>query len=342
MPAIAYFGPAGTFTEMAMNRLLDAGAGPLAGYAEGGLQAQPLSSPTAVIAAVRTGAVDFGCVPVESSVEGSVPATMDALVPDGDGRVQIFAETTLDIAFTIAGAAGTEAQDVRTVAAYPVAQAQVRDSVAKLFPNAGFVLASSNAAAAADVAAGRADAAVTTPIAAQAHGLVPLAEAVADSAEAVTRFVLLGRPGPPPAPTGNDRTSVILDLANRPGSLLAALDEFAARGIDLTRIESRPRRSGASTGPGLEYRFYIDVTGHIDDAAIGEALRALHRSVEQVVFLGSWPVDGVGGTPPPDHRESEAWYAALRSGAGSEASGPNLAGAGSEASGPGLDSRKGR
>ncbi|MFT3901416.1 MAG: prephenate dehydratase [Gordonia sp. (in: high G+C Gram-positive bacteria)] len=307
MPVIAYFGPAGTFTEMAMNRLLSAGAGPLAGV---DAERLPVASPTAVIEAVRSGSADFGVVPIESSIEGSVPATMDALVPAADAdRVQVFAETALDIAFTIAAAKGLAPGDVRTIAAYPVAQAQVRESVAKLFPNAEFVLASSNAAAAQDVAAGKADAAVTTPTAAEANGLHALAENVADSGDAVTRFVLLARPGAVPAATGSDRTSVILDLANEPGSLLAALDEFAARGIDLTRIESRPRRSG---GPGLEYRFFIDAVGHIDDAAIGEALRALHRTVEQVVFLGSWPVDGQGGTPPPDHGDSETWFTRLR------------------------------
>ncbi|GAB09868.1 prephenate dehydratase [Gordonia araii NBRC 100433] len=311
MPVIAFFGPAGTFTEMAMNRLLGTGAGPLAGVADD-VERLPVASPTAVIEAVRTGAADFGCVPVESSIEGSVPATMDALVPaSAADRVQVFAETVLDIAFTIAAKTGLAPAEVRTIAAYPVAQAQVRATVAERFPNAEFVLASSNSAAAHDVAEGAADAAVTTPVAAESFGLRALADGVADSADAATRFVLLGRPGPATARTGNDRTSVIVDLPNRPGSLLGALDEFAARGIDLTRIESRPRRS---SGPGLEYRFFIDVIGHIDDAAIGEALRALHRTVEQVVFLGSWPVDGVGGTPPPDHRDSEAWFTRLRDG----------------------------
>ncbi|MFT4199935.1 prephenate dehydratase [Gordonia sp. (in: high G+C Gram-positive bacteria)] len=311
MPVIAYFGPAGTFTEMAMNRLVDSGAGPLAAVPPDGVERLPVGSPTAVIEAIRDGGADYGVVPIESSIEGSVPATMDALVPASDAdRVQVFAETALDIAFTIAARDATT--DVRTIAAYPVAQAQVRESVAKLFPTAEFVLASSNSAAAEDVAQGRADAAVTTPVAARAQGLRAVAENVADSGDAVTRFVLLGRPGPVPAPTGNDRTSVIIDLANEPGSLLAALDEFAARDIDLTRIESRPRR-GAS-GPGLEYRFFIDAVGHLDDAAIGEALRALHRTVEQVVFLGSWPVDGQGGTPPPDHGESETWFTRLRGG----------------------------
>ncbi|GAA3948277.1 prephenate dehydratase [Gordonia caeni] len=308
MPVFAYFGPAGTFTEMALNRLLDRGPVDVDGPAE----TVAADSPAAAIAMVRNREADYACVPIESSLEGSVPATMDALAPgDGEHRVQAYAEVTLDIAFTIAAREAIPAAAVRTIAAYPVASAQVRERVAELFPNAGFVLASSNSGAAQDVSEGRADAAVTTAIAAQLHGLVPLAEGVADSADAHTRFLLIGRPGRPPVRTGSDRTGVVLDLTNEPGSLVAAMTEFASRGVDLTRIESRPRRQGA---PG-QYRFFLDAAGHLDDAAVGEALRALHRTTERVVFLGSWPVDRNGGaTPPTDHAESLRWFTALEEG----------------------------
>lgn len=308
MPVFAYFGPAGTFTEMALNRLLERGTVALDAPAE----TVATDTPAAAIAMVRTGRADYACVPIESSLEGSVPATMDALAPGSDEhRVQVYAEVTLDIAFTVAAREPLPAAQVITVAAYPVAAAQVREQVKALFPNAGFVLASSNAAAAQDVSQGRADAAVTTAIAAELHRLVPLAEGVADSDDAHTRFLLIGPPGRPPARTGSDRTGVILDLTNQPGSLVAAMTEFASRGVDLTRIESRPRRAG---GPG-QYRFFLDAAGHLDDAAVGEALRALHRTAERVVFLGSWPVDRTGGaTPPTDHAESLRWFAALEEG----------------------------
>ncbi|MFT3660529.1 MAG: prephenate dehydratase [Gordonia sp. (in: high G+C Gram-positive bacteria)] len=307
MPVFAYFGPAGTFTEMALHRLLSRDFPTFDGEAE----TRPADSPAAAIAMVRSGAADYACVPIESSLEGSVPATMDALVPRGDDRrVQAYAEVSLDIAFTLAAREPLPADRVRTVAAYPVASAQVRRSVAELFPNAEFVLASSNAGAAQDVAEGRADAAVTTAIAAELYGLVPLAENVADADDAVTRFLLLGRPGVPTLRTGADRTSVILDLPNEPGSLVTAMTEFASRGVDLTRIESRPRGPGA---PG-QYRFFLDAAGHLDDAAVGEVLRALYRGAERVVFLGSWPVDRVGGAAPTDHSASVEWFAALRKG----------------------------
>lgn len=308
MTVFAYFGPAGTFTEMALGQLMDRRVV----ATEGQVSATPAASPAAAIAMVRSGEADYACVPIESSLEGSVPATMDALVPGADEhRVQAYAEVTLDIAFTIAARGPIPADDVRTIAAYPVAAAQVRECVPELFPNAEFVPASSNSGAAQDVSLGKADAAVTTPIAADLHGLHPLAEGVADSDSAHTRFLLIGRAGRPTPRSGADRTSVIMDLSNRPGSLVEALTEFSSRGVDFTRIESRPRREGT---PG-QYRFFLDAAGHIDDAAVGEALRALHRTIERVVFLGSWPVDrNNGASSPVDHSDSVRWFTALTEG----------------------------
>ncbi|MGB6243592.1 MULTISPECIES: prephenate dehydratase [Gordonia] len=306
MPVYAYFGPAGTFTEMALDALL------LRRGEAASATKVAVSNPPTVIDMIRSGDVDFGCVPIESSLEGAVPATMDALAPrPGQDRVQAYAEVALDIAFTVAAAAPADPADVTTIAAYPVAAGQVRRRIEELFPNAEFVIATSNSGAAKDVAEGRADAAVTTAVAARMHSLVSLADGVADSDDAVTRFLLLGRPGVPTAPTGTDRTSVILDLPNTPGSLVSAMNEFAMRGIDLTRIESRPRKHSAGCGAG-QYRFYLDARGHVRDAAVGEALRALHRSAERVVFLGSWPIDpqlaAAPAAAPPDHTQSRSWY----------------------------------
>ncbi|MFD0925294.1 prephenate dehydratase [Williamsia deligens] len=306
MPAVAYFGPAGTFTEMALDRLLQNVVPGVAGVdvpADPDRLAEP--NPRAVIEAVRTGAALFGCVPMESSVEGSVPATMDALAC-GD-PVQIVAEVVIDIAFTVAALGDRAPGDVATIAAYPVAAGQTRDSIERLFPSATVVPASSNAAAAADVAAGAADAALTTPLAARAHGLTPLAEDVADAADATTRFVLVSRPAPVPARTGRDRTAVVLDLPDVPGSLMRAMREFADRDIDLTRIQSRPRR----TAPG--YWFFLDATGHLDDAPVGQALAGLHAH-GGVTFLGSWPADRGVGEPPPDIGPSLDWVDRLRRG----------------------------
>jgi prephenate dehydratase len=224
--------------------------------------------------------------------------------------LQIFAEHTLDVAFSIAVRPGTEASSVQTVAAFPVALAQVKRWLAEHLPDARTVPASSNAAAAHDVAAGRADAGVSTALAAQRLGLATLADGVVDEPNARTRFVLVGPPGPPPARTGADRTSVVLRLDNVPGALVSAMTELAIRDIDLTRIESRPTRVELGT-----YLFFLDCVGHIDDDPVAEALRALHRRCADVRYLGSWSTGprAAGATPPVTDEASE-WLAGLREG----------------------------
>ena len=125
-----------------------------------------------------------------------------------------------------------------------------------------------------------------------------------------TRFVLVAPPGPPPARTGADRTSVVLRLDNVPGALVAAMTEFAIRDIDLTRIESRPTRKELGT-----YVFFLDCVGHIDDAPVAEALKALHRRCADVRYLGSWPTDAPAGAVPPTTDDAiDAGWPALREG----------------------------
>lgn len=316
----AYFGPAGTFTEMALDKILATETG-AAGVPRRDdrdeVRKIAAASPAAAIAMVRSGEADFACVPIESSLEGSVPATMDALVPDGVSRVQVVAETVLDVAFAIAAPTAIDAAQVKRIAAYPVASAQVRVSVDKLYPGAEFVIASSNAGAAQDVSEGKADAAVTTRLAAELSGLTVIADEVSDAVDATTRFLLVGRPVSPPPRTGSDRTAVILELPNEPGSLMSAMNQFASRGIDLTRIESRPRRDPATgeSNPG-QYRFFLDAVGHIDDDAVAEALQALFREADRIVYLGSWTARGVIGSPPPDQAASSEWVSAMRRGTG--------------------------
>ena len=218
--------------------------------------------------------------------------------------LQIFAELTLDVAFTIVVRPGTPAADVATVAAFPVAAAQVRQWLAGHLPKAQVVPANSNAAAAQDVADGRADAGVSTALAAERYGLAALAADVVDEPNARTRFVLVGPPGPPPDRTGADRTSVVLRLDNVPGALVSAMTEFAIRDIDLTRIESRPTRTELGT-----YMFFLDCVGHIDDDAVAEALKALHRRCADVRYLGSWPTGAAVGAVPPPLDEASRWLA---------------------------------
>jgi prephenate dehydratase len=300
VPRIAYLGPEGTFTEAALLEMAAAQMVPLTEF-------EPFAagSPSAALEMVRAGDADYACVPIENSIEGSVLPTLDNLA--AGSPLQIFAEFTLDIAFTVA--ARSDVAEPASIAAYPVARAQVARWVAKNLPEARFQPADSNAAAAVDVAEGRADAAVTTELATTRYGLTALATGVVDEPNARTRFVLAGQPGPPPDRTGADRTSVVLRLENVPGALVSAMTEFAIRDIDLTRIESRPTRIELGT-----YIFFLDCVGHIDDDAVAEALKALHRRCVDVRYLGSWPTGATGGAAPPRLDEASRWLTQLREG----------------------------
>lgn len=303
MARIAYLGPEGTFSEAALLRMAADAMVP------GGGEVEPLptESTPAALEVARAGAADFACVPIENSIEGSVLPTLDSLA--GGSALQIYAELILDVSFSIVARGGTALEQVRTVAAFPVAAAQVRHWLSDNLPDAELVPAYSNAAAAQEVAAGIADAGVSTALAAGRYGLTRLADGVVDEPNARTRFVLVGRPGPPPPRTGADRTSVVLRIDNTPGALVAAMSEFGIRDIDLTRIESRPTR----TELGI-YRFFLDCVGHIDDSAVAEALKALHRRCADVRYLGSWPTGAVTGAVPPQLDEAEQWLDRLRRG----------------------------
>ncbi len=302
VPRIAYFGPSGTFTEMALAQLESAN------LFDGPVERVAAPSQGAALELIRSGAVEGAVVPIESSVEGSISATLDALAVGP--RLQIVAETELDVAFTIVARTGIALDEVRTIAAYPVAAAQVRMWLAAHLPHARLYTSASNAAAAEDVVHGHAEAAVSTTLAGERLGLAALATGVADHDQAVTRFVLVRPPCPAPPRTGADRTSlVVLELVNEPGALMRVFAEFATRGVDLTRIESRPTRTAMGS-----YRFYLDCVGHIDDPAVAEALKALHRTAGRIRYLGSWPAGSPSGTPPPPDDSATAWLEDLRKG----------------------------
>jgi prephenate dehydratase len=303
--SIAYLGPAGTFTEAALLQMTEAGSVPTC--PADSWQLLPVDSTLAALDAVRDGAAEFACVPIENSIDGSIMPTLDSLAIGTP--LQIFAELTLDVAFSIAVQPGGTSADIRTLAAFPVAAAQVRQWLAANLPAAELRPAISNADAAQQVSDGLVDAAVSSPLAVAHRGLATLADGVVDEANARTRFVLVGRPGPPPARTGADRTSVVLRIANTPSALVSALTEFGIRGIDLTRIESRPTRTELGT-----YVFFMDCVGHIDDDPVAEALKALHQRCTDVRYLGSWPTGDVAGAPPPQPDEATRWLEALRTG----------------------------
>ena len=305
MARIAYLGPEGTFSEAALLQLIASGLIP--GHDPDPLQLLPIDSTPSALDSVRDGAADYACVPIENSIDGSVTPTLDNLAIGSP--LQVFAEVTLDVAFSIVVKAGRTAAEVHTLAAFPVAAAQVRRWLAAHLPAVELRPANSNADAAQQVADGRADAAVSSPLAAEQRALAVLAEGVVDEPNARTRFVLVGQPGPPPARTGADRTSVVLRIDNVPGALVSALTEFGIRGIDLTRIESRPTRIELGT-----YMFFLDCVGHIEDDAVAEALKALYRRCTEVRYLGSWPTGTPAGAEPPQMDEASRWLARLRQG----------------------------
>jgi prephenate dehydratase len=303
----AYLGPEGTFTEAAAAALASERAG-------GEAQLVSCSSVGATLTAVRTGAVERAVVPIESSVEGIVTATVDDLASGGDVLIQ--AETRLPIEFALLAREGTTLADVKTVGGHPQAEPQCRRWLAANLPGREWMPFPSNAEAARRVGEGDLDAALAMAAAADRYGLRVLAPDVHDRSNAVTRFVEVAPPGSLPAPTGSDRTSLVAFLAHdHAGALMEILTEFAVRGVNLSTIQSRP------TGDGLgSYFFFIDCEGHIDDGRVGEAMMGVRRVCAEVRFLGSYPRSDGGrtqvrpGTSDPEFAEAAAWLARLRYG----------------------------
>src|SRR5512138_1526263 len=301
-----YLGPEGTFTEAAL-RTLPA--------AERGVRTPARSVPEA-LEAVRSGEADAALVPLENSVGGAVPVTLDELVTGSP--LVITREVVLPVEFVLAARELTPLARIRTVAAHPQASAQCRNWLLAHLPDAVVVDMLSNAAAAISAATGEHDAALCAPIGVPRNNLTVLADKVADHADAVTRFALLSRPGPVGEPTGDDVTSLAVSIRHdQVGALLAVLTELAVRGINLSRIESRP--TGEQLGT---YFFFLDCTGHVAETRMGEALQGLRRICAEVRFLGSYPrhrlvnepVPSVPGMSDTDFADSAAWLARLRAG----------------------------
>lgn len=300
----AYLGPEGTFCEAALRTLPAADK----------LDHLPCVSVADALDAVRRGDAGGAVVPLENSVEGSVAETLDELATGEP--LQIVREVLLPVSFALMARSGTALGDVRTVTTMPHAEAQVRGWLRRELPQARFVAAPSTADGARAVADGSADAAVAAPLAAERYRLQLLAQDIEDTPGAVTRFVLVTKPGEAPPATGADRTTVMAFIAeDHPGALLELLTEFAVRGVNLTRIESRP------TGVGLgRYYFSIDAEGHVAQARVAEALAAIRRECADVRFLGSYArADGIApverpGTTDLDFTDAHAWVERIRRG----------------------------
>ncbi len=291
---VAYFGPAATFTQEALLTQPD--------LAEAELTS--LSSITGVLDAVARGDVDFGFVPIENGIEGTVSATIDGLIHDVHLHIQ--REVVLDIHLHLMARPGTTLGDIRSVSSYPHALAQCQKYLAQELPKAEQRAANSTADAARLLGeSGSADEAAIAPkLAAERYGLVILAEDVEDHPDNQTRFVLVAETRVP-KPTGHDKTSIVcFQRADHPGSLHGILGQFAARNINLTKLESRPTKQGLG-----DYCFVIDLSGHVGDEVVADCLRDLHASLAGVKFLGSYPAGGEHG--PEQRRQADAaWQAA--------------------------------
>lgn len=293
-----FLGPSGTFTEQALLSVDQA--------------AQSLRTPSTSVPAalekVLGGEVDAAMVPIENSVEGGVTATLDAIAQAEDAR--IIAEVLVPISFVLVGAPGTTLKDVQTISTHTHAWAQVRQWVAQNVPDAHYLPGPSTAAAALGLLTSENpgyEAAICSPIVAEQNPqLEVLASNIGDNKHAVTRFVLVARNHEIPEPTGADKTTLVVPLPeDRPGALLELLEQFSTRGINLSRIESRP------TGEFLgAYFFSIDVDGHIYDARVRDALRGLHRVSPGIKFIGSYPRADLRNTVTEDIHQDPAFDAA--------------------------------
>jgi chorismate mutase / prephenate dehydratase len=264
---VAYLGPAGTFTEMALGKQFGTS-----------VEALPGASIDEVFRAAETGAAAYAVVPVENSTDGAIGRTLDLLLAT---PLRICAEVVLRVQQNLM-AKKASLKTIKKVYSHPQSLAQCRGWLGQNLPRASRVPAASNAEAARIAAREQGAAAIGPEIAAERYGLKILARSIEDDAKNRTRFLVLG--GHEAGPSGKDRTSLVMTTHNRPGSLLELIASFSAAGVNMTRLESRPARTGQ-----WEYYFYVDIEGHQQDARVAKALDELRDKAPFVKIFGSYP-----------------------------------------------------
>jgi prephenate dehydratase len=288
---VSFLGPHGTFAEEALLSQSDlAAAEPL-----------PMRTVPDVITAVERGDADAALVPLENSIEGTVTVTIDTLAFDTDLLIQ--REIDLPVSLHLCARPGTRIGDIRAVVSHPNPHGQCRGWLSRKIPDVELIAANSTAEAAQQVAASeRADlGSIGTARGAELYGLEILESEIEDHPENETRFVLVGHGIP--APSGHDKTSIVcFQREDRPGSLLAILQEFAARAINLTKLESRPTKRSLG-----DYCFFIDFSGHVADELVADCLRNLAAKQAEVKFLGSYPVAGAEDAHARRKAATNAW-----------------------------------
>lgn len=265
---VAYLGPEGTFSELATLKRFGSA-----------VHGQPCATIDDVFRAVENGAAHYGMVPVENSSEGAIGRTLDLLL---QGTLQICGELMLPIHQCLL-AQYCELNEIKTVYSHPQSLGQCQSWLNANLPDAARIPVASNAEAARLAAADRHSAAVAGSQAAARFSLSVCVENIEDDARNTTRFLVLGNQQV--APSGNDKTSLVLSAPNRSGAVHDLLTPLARHGVSMTRLESRPARSGL-----WEYVFYMDIEGHQSEPGVAAALAELKQIAAFVKVLGSYPV----------------------------------------------------
>jgi len=268
--AVAYLGPEGTFSQEAVVKHF--------GAATGG---KPLASIDEVFRAIETGELAYGVVPVENSTEGAVGRTLDLLL---NTSVRICGEVNLPVRQCLMSNARVRG-DIRTVYSHTQSLAQCQQWLSRHLPDVERVAVGSNAEAARLASKDKRSAAIASSMAAALYGLKLLARNIEDDPKNTTRFAVIAKEDA--APSGRDKTSLILSTSNVPGAIHDLLTPLAKHGVSMTRLESRPARTGR-----WEYVFYIDIEGHQLEPKVARALAALGRKAALLKVLGSYPVAG--------------------------------------------------
>jgi chorismate mutase/prephenate dehydratase len=265
---VAYLGPEGTFSQAAAMTHF--------GHA---VISVPMAAIDEVFREVAAGAVNFGVVPVENSTEGAINHTLDSFL---EHDMVICGEVELRIHHHLLVGETTKTDKITRIYSHAQSLAQCRKWLDAHYPNVERVAVSSNADAAKRVKSEWNSAAIAGDMAANLYGLTKLAEKIEDRPDNSTRFLIIGSQEVPP--TGDDKTSIIVSMRNKPGALHELLVPFHNNGIDLTRIETRPSRSGKWT-----YVFFIDFVGHHRDPLIKDVLEKLAQEAVALKVLGSYP-----------------------------------------------------
>lgn len=267
---LAYLGPPGTYSEEAA-MLYDPDAEYIAAATMPG-----------VVQSIHDGEADEGIVPVENSLEGAVTFTADLLIQET--TLKIKSELVLPIHHCLLAKPDGSDEDVEVIYSHPQSLGQCREYLLRRFPNASTIPSASNSAAVSDMLnSERRALAIAGKRAARMFSAQILEERIEDNASNATRFIVLASEDG--APTGEDKTSMCFNFdADKPGSLVSVLQEFSERGINLSKIESRPTRRSLG-----RYFFLVDVDGHKADDSVRDALEAIAEKVSMLKVLGSYP-----------------------------------------------------